>query len=165
MGDISEEDFKLAVQLSVDSLPGISHLYPNQLELLKMLVKNQNVFMTSPTNSGKTLPAIILPLVLRKLNHLGNRNLPVNGKVLFLTALNSIQMSMIASTRALNIACESVTSTNVDELVMSNVSILFVGPEVLQKPSVKSALLRERRRFVLKVVDEVHLCKIKTKCG
>ena len=120
----------------------------------------KNIFMTSPTNSGKTLLALIFPSVLSELHGLGHTELKVNGKVLFLTALNSIQMSMISSARYMNIKCESVTESNVEELMSSDNSVLFIGPEVMKSSRVIKALMKWRRLFVLKVVDEVHLCKM-----
>ena len=156
----NEEDFATAVNRVVSHLPGIDELYTHQLNLLKLLVDKKNVFMTSPTNSGKTLPAVILPLVLKELNGLGYSDIPANGKVLFLTALNSIQESMVSSIRNLFLTCESVTASNVEELLNSDVSILFIGPEVLQTSSVSSTLLKWRQSFILKAVDEVHLCRL-----
>ena len=120
----------------------------------------KNIFMTSPTNSGKTLPALIFPSVLRELHGLGHVDLKVDGKVLFLTALNSIKMSMLSSASYMNIRCESVTENNVEELMRSDISVLFIGPEVMKSPKVSKAMMKWRHKFVLKVVDEVHLCKI-----
>ena len=121
-------------------------------------MNQKNIFMTSPTNSGKTLPALIFPSILSELHGLGHTELKVNGKVLFLTALHSIQMSMISSARSMNIKCESVTESNVEELMSSDNSVLFIGPEVMKSSRVTKALMKWRNLFVLKVVDEVHLC-------
>ena len=159
MKSIDDADFTNSVKTVIGSLPGVTELYPHQLELLNCLVNRKNVIMTSPSNSGKTLPALILPRIFNELHSLGYEELPADRKVLFVTALNSLQMSMVSSTRAMKISCESVTSKNIDELLKSDVSILFIGPEVLHIPSVSSSLLKCRGRFILKVVDEVHLCK------
>ena len=156
---INDIDFISSINTVIGSLRGIEELYPHQIELLNCLVNKKNVFMTSPTNSGKTLPALILPRIFNELNILGYEKIPANRKVLFVTALNSLQMSMLSSTRAMGISCESVTSKNIDEVIKSDVSILFIGPEVLHIPAVTNSLLKCRDKFILKVVDEVHLCK------
>ena len=83
---------KEVVDNVVDTLSGISGIYPVQLQLLEALVKNNNVFFTSATNSGKTLPACLYPYVLEELAKLGYE-VPT-GKAIFITALNSIKLSM-----------------------------------------------------------------------
>ena len=156
--DVSDESFMCAVQKVIQMLPGISELYPSQLELLRSLVDQQNTFLTSPTNSGKTLPAVILPKVLEELNAMGFLSFSTNSKVLFLTALNSIQLSLLAGTRSLGIKCDSVTSKNVVQVLNSDASVVFIGPEMIQMPHVTRALITARKTFCLKVIDEVHLC-------
>ena len=157
---VQDTDFENAVKKVVCELPGIEQLYPTQLVLLRLLVKKENIFATSPTNSGKTLPALILPSLFIELNNLGYTEYTVEGKVLFVTALNSIQMSMISSARQMKLKCESVTEMNVEELMNSDTAVLFIGPEVLQISSVAKTLLKFRQKFILKVVDEAHLCNI-----
>ena len=155
---VTEESFMCAVQKVVVTLPGVSELYPSQLELLRCLVDQQNTFLTSPTNSGKTLPAVLLPKVFEELNAMGLSSFSKDSKVLFLTALNSIQLSLVAGTRSLGIKCGSVTSKNVEELLNSDASVIFIGPEMIQIPRVTRALIAVRNTFILKVIDEVHLC-------
>ena len=105
MQEVRSEDLNTAIQIVVDNLPGISELYPNQRQLLESLVKQRNIFFTSATNSGKTLPAVIYPKVLDELNILGYDI--SSGKVLFVTALNSIKLSMVASVTALGLECSA----------------------------------------------------------
>ena len=59
MLEVSSVVLEEAVEIVVEKLTGISELYPVQMQLLESLVKKNNVFFTSPTNSGKTLPAPI----------------------------------------------------------------------------------------------------------
>ena len=77
---VSNEDFDQAVDLIVKQLPGVEKLYPSQTKLLRLLVEKADVFLTSPTNSGKTLPPVILPSILRELNKMGYSEKPVDAK-------------------------------------------------------------------------------------
>ena len=59
--------------------------------------------------------------------------------------------------KALGIDCEAMTSENVESLLDSTTSVIFISPEVLKQPAVTQTLLLNRSKFVLKVVDEAHL--------
>ena len=59
-----------------------------------------------------------------------------SGKVLFVTCLNSIQMSMVSTVKLLGLDCEAVTVDNYAEVIASKVKILFIGPEILKLPRV-----------------------------
>ena len=80
-----------------------------------------------------------------------------SGKVLFVTALNSIQMSMVTSVKSLGLECEAVTVDNYAEVLASDVKVLFVSPEVMKLPRISSCLLAHRASIILKVIDEAHL--------
>ena len=163
MVNIPPEVLKEAVNIVVDQLVDITDLYPVQMELLNSLLHEKNIFFTSATNSGKTLPAVIYPYVLDELGKLGYE-VP-SGKVLFITALNSIKLSMVSSVKALGLACEAVTADNYIDVISSpEVKVLFVSPEVLKIPKVTSCLLSNRQAFVLKVIDECHLGKKNNAC-
>ena len=84
---------------------------------------------------------------------------PPVPRVLFITALNSIQISLVESMTSLGIGCAAVTRDNVDQILSSELSVLFVGPEVLKVPSVTKSLLKFRTTFVLKCLDEAHLSR------
>ena len=157
MNIVKDEDFDRAVNAVVDNLVGVDGLYPSQLEVLRALVVGEdNVFLTAPTNSGKTLAPVIVPGVLKELNKM-NYNYPPVPRVLFITALNSLQLSLQSSMESLGLQCAAVTKENVDQILRSEVSILFIGPEILKIPFVTKSLLKLSSSFVLKVVDEVHL--------
>ena len=157
MNVVKDEDFDRAVNAVVENLVGVDGLYPSQLEVLRALVVGEdNVFLTAPTNSGKTLAPVILPGVLKELNKM-NYNYPPVPRVLFITALNSLQLSLQSSMESLGLQCAAVTKENVDQILRSEVSILFIGPEILKIPSVTKSLLKLSSSFVLKVVDEVHI--------
>ena len=159
MKPVPEEDFDHAVETVVSNLSGIASLYPSQLEVLRSLVVEQdNLFVTQPTNSGKTIPVVILPEVLKELNSMGHEFPPV-PRVLFITALNSIQISLVESITSLGIGCAAVTRDNVDQVLSSEVSVLLVGPEMMKVPSVTKSLLKFRTTFVLKCLDEAHLSR------
>ena len=162
MREVSSVDLDAAIQTVLEKLPGITDLYPNQKELLSALFQHESIFFTSSTNSGKTLPTVIFPLVIKELSSSGY-NCPLNPKLLFITALNSLQLSLVNNVKALGIDCESVTCDNVQMLLKSDTSVLFVSPEVLKQSSVTKALLLHRSDFVLKVVDEAHLGNIITR--
>ena len=83
----------------------------------------------------------------------------MNSKIIFLTALNSIQISLASSMQTLGIKSAIVTLSNVEKVMNSDATVIFVGPEVLKTPLVTQILLKWRKSFILKVVDEVHLCK------
>lgn len=156
---VYEVDFKKAIKNVVINLTGIDDLYPGQYDLLEALMKNVNIFYTSATNSGKTLPAVIYPEVLKQLGSMGYQ-FPRNPKVLFVTQLNSIKLSLLNNVRSLGISCESVSNDNVKTLMESDTSVLFISPEVLKSQEVTKVLLKHRSDFVLKVVDEAHLGKM-----
>ena len=101
--NVTKVDFDRAVSEVVEELKGINSLYAGQYDLLHSLMKNENIFYTSSTNSGKTLPGVIYPSVLKKLNSLGY-NFPSRPKVLFLTALNSIKLSILSNVKGLGLA-------------------------------------------------------------
>ena len=91
------------------------------------------VLLTSSLNSGYTFP--------------------VAPKVLFVTALNSLQTSLVKNMEHLGIDCGVLTRENVD-------GVLFVGPEVLKQKIVTQEIMKHRSSFVCKVIDEAHLGKI-----
>ena len=158
MAEITSSDLQRAINDVLEHLPAIDHLYPTQHELLTSLTQNDNIFFTSSTNSGKTLPTVIYPLIVRKLSEYGY-SFPSHPKVLYITPLNSLKLSQMNSVKGLGIDCEAVTSENVKTLLNSKTSVLFIGPEVLKLPPVIATLLSHRSSFVLKVVDEAHLGK------
>ena len=84
---------------------------------------------------------------------------PANPKVLFVTALNALKLSLVNSVRRIGINCEAVTSDNLLELLNSSTPVLFISPEVLKQAAVTQILIIHRTKFVLKVVDEAHLGK------
>ena len=105
------------------------------------------------------MPAVIYPDVLKFLNSLGY-DFPSNPKLLFVTALNSLKMSLVNHVKSIGISCEAVTSENLKELLTSTTtSVLFISPEILKQPCVTQMLILHRAMFVLKVVDEAHLGK------
>ena len=158
MTDVTSTDLNNAIQSVLSKVSGVSELYPNQQEIISTLFNNDYVFYTSSTNSGKTLSAVIFPLILNELSSAGY-NFPPNPKLLFVTALNSLQLSLINNVKALNISCEAVTCENVQNLLKSRTAVLFISPEVLKQSFVIQTLLLHRSSFVLKVVDEAHLGK------
>ena len=159
MTSVDPEDLDKAIADVLEGVRGISELYPNQRELLATLFENDNIFYTDSTNSGKTLPTVLFPEIIKKLNIAGY-NFPENPKVLFVTALNSLQLSLVNNVKALELDCDIVTSDNIDILINSDTSVLFISPETLKLPAVTEALLLKRKSFVLKVVDECHLGKV-----
>ena len=159
MTSVDPEDLDKAIADVLEGVQGIRELYPNQRELLATLFENDNIFYTDSTNSGKTLPTVLFPEIIKKLNIAGY-NFPENPKVLFVTALNSLQLSLVNNVRALELDCDIVTSDNIDTLMNSDTSVLFISPETLKLPAVTEALLLKRKSFVLKVVDECHLGKV-----
>ena len=159
MTSVDPEDLDKAIADVLEGVQGIRELYPNQRELLATLFENENIFYTDSTNSGKTLPTVLFPEIIKKLNIAGY-NFPENPKVLFVTALNSLQLSLVNNVKALELDCDIVTSDNIDILINSDTSVLFISPETLKLPAVTEALLLKRKSFVLKVVDECHLGKV-----
>ena len=155
MREVLTVDLNSAIKAVVEKLPGIDELYPVQIQLLESLVRLENVFFTSATNSGKTLPAVIFPNVVDELNQLGYE-IP-SGKVLFVTALNSIQSSLVSSMEFLGLECAVITLDNFTEVITSEVKLIFIGPEVLKLPHICRCLLAHRSSFILKVLDEAHL--------
>ena len=155
MNEILEEDLKEAIQIVIEKLEGVSELYPVQIQLLSALVKQDNVFFTSATNSGKTLPAVIFPKIVDELIKLGYELSP--GRVLFITALNSIKLSMLSSLKDFGIECSALTSDNFEEVLASEVKVIFVSPECMKQPRITRCLLSHRKEFLLKIIDEAHL--------
>ena len=127
MSEVTLVHLNEAIQAVTEKLNGISDLYPSQYEIITALIQNENIFYTNSTNSGKTLPTVIFPDILKHLNSFGYK-FPSNPKLLFLTALNSLQLSLINNTKALGISCEAVNSENIQSLIDSNVAVLFVSP-------------------------------------
>ena len=156
MARVTSSDLRSAIDSVLQTLHGISDLYPNQYSLLVKLLDSNNIFFTDSTNSGKTLPAIIFPDIVKELSKAGYVY-PANPKLLFVTALNSLQLSLVNNTRALGLKCEAVTTENIDRVMKSDTALLFISPEVLKQPTVTQILLHYRSSFVLKVVDECHL--------
>ena len=156
MAKVSESDLDAAIKIVLAKIDGIDNLYPAQYDLIKCLMENENIFFTSSTNSGKTLPIIIFPDILKCLNNFGY-SFPQQSKVLFVTALNSLKDSLVNNTKALGLNVEAVTSDNLELLINSETSVLFISPEVLKLPAVTRMLLHNRASFVLKCVDEAHL--------
>ena len=124
MQEVHSADLDIAVGNVLGKLNGIDHLYPIQMELLSALLRKESIFFTSATNSGKTLPCVIFPQVLDELNNMGYGFSP--GRVLFVTNLNSIQMSMVSSMEDLGVQCQAVTTQNCVEVLDSEVKVLFI---------------------------------------
>ena len=157
---VKSEHLDKAIEDVLETVHGVRDLYPNQKELVETLFENDNIFYTDSTNSGKTLPTVLFPEIIKKLNIAGY-NFPENPKVLFVTALNSLQLSLVNNvSTAGELDCDIVTSDNIDILINSDTSVLFISPETLKLPAVTEALLLKRKSFVLKVVDECHLGKV-----
>ena len=159
MTEVTQEHLQQAVNAVVNTIEGVEELYTSQYEVLKALFENDNIFYTNSTNSGKTLPVVIYPEILKLLTSYGYK-FPKNPKVLFVTALNSLKLSLVNSTKAMGVACEAVTTENILQLLKSDQSVLYISPEVLKSPKITQILLQHRSMFVLKVVDECHLGKI-----
>ena len=85
---ILDSDLNEAICTVVSSLPGINNLYEGQVTLLTHLLNGENIFYTSPTNSGKTIPPVILPSIVKELGNIGYNIFPKTPRVLFVTALN-----------------------------------------------------------------------------
>ena len=158
MAQVTTSDLNEAIRVVLLKLNGISQLYPDQHYLVNTLFEKDNIFYTNSTNSGKTLPAVIYPDILKELNSVGYK-FPSNPKLLFVTALNSLKLSLVNNVKALGVQCEAVTHENIKVLMNSETSVLFISPEILKLPSVTKVLLHYRSFFVLKVVDECHLGK------
>ena len=156
--NVDIKHLNLALSDVLLSLKGIDVLYDHQYEFLKTILANQNIFYTNSTNSGKTLPCIIYPELLKKLNAYGY-NFPSRPKVLIVTPLNALQLSHINAVKGLGLKSGSLSTKNVLGMMTSDISILFVSPETLKLPQVAKALLTHRENIVLKVVDEVHKCE------
>ena len=154
--EVLESDLTCAINTVIESLCGIDKLYDRQITILRHLVNKNNIFFTSATNSGKTLPPVILPRIMKELNKLGY-SYPEDPKVLFITALNSLQASLASSLALLGLECGVVTRSNVEQILSSGVGVLLVGPEVLKHPIVVKSLMNHRSTFVCKVIDEAHL--------
>ena len=159
MTSVNQEHLDKAIEDVLEGVHGIRDLYPNQKKLLATLFESDNIFYTDSTNSGKTLPTVLFPEIIKKLNIAGYK-FPENPKVLFMTALNSLQLSLVNNVKALGLDCEIVTGDNIDTLINLNTSVLFISPETLKLPAVTQTLLLKRKSFVLKVVDECHLGKV-----
>jgi len=91
-----------------------------------------------------------------ELNRIGY-SFPPNPKVLFLTALNSIKLSLLTSMQDLGIECTEITKDNVEDVLHSSYKVFFISPEVLNFDLVTTQLLKVRADFFLKTVDECHL--------
>ena len=152
----TDEDIHQAIEEVISTLTGINNLYESQYKILSYLMQDEDIFFTSSTNSGKTLPTVIFPLILKKL-HTRGFPYPECPKILYLTPLNSLQLSLVHNVTTLGIDCKVVTPENVKELLSSSTQVLFISPETLKMKSVSQELLKCRRAFVLKVVDEAHL--------
>ena len=156
MTKVSEPDLDAAIKTVLEKIDGINKLYPTQYDLIQCLMENENVLFTSSTNSGKTLPIVIFPELLKCLNSYGY-SFPPQPKVLFVTALNSLKESLVNNTKTLGLNAEAVTGDNLESLLKSETSVLFISPEVLKLPAVTKTLIQNRACFVLKCVDEAHL--------
>ena len=156
MTEVTAADLDAAIETVLGRIDGIKELYPAQYDLLCCLMRDENIFYTNSTNSGKTLPIIIFPDILKCLNSSGY-NFPKNPKVLFVTALNSLKESLVNNAKTLGLQAEAVTSENLESLIKSDISVLFISPEVLKLPAVTRTLIQNRANFVLKCVDEAHL--------
>ena len=156
MVEVPDADVETAIKKAVTKIRNIDSLYPVQVQLVKALVNKENIFFTSATNSGKTLPVVMYPLVLDQLRKLGYQ--VSSGKVLFVTALNSIKLSMVSNLRNFSIECEALTAENCSRVLTSPVlRVVFISPELLKNSTVSRALLLYRKSFILKCIDEAHL--------
>ena len=155
---VKEEDLLHAVRIVLAGLDGIDKLYDLQLQVIRMLVSDKSsLFLTAPTSSGKTLPPVMLPSVLKELHNIGYSDLPANGRVLFITAMNSIQLSLYTSMIKLGINCVVIKKENVDDILNVQIPVLFISPETLKHRDVTNYLFQVRQNFVLAVIDEAHL--------
>ena len=105
--NVDIKHLNLALSDVLLSLKGIDVLYDHQYEFLKTILANQNIFYTNSTNSGKTLPCIIYPELLKKLNAYGY-NFPSRPKVLIVTPLNALQLSHINAVKGLGLKSGSL---------------------------------------------------------
>ena len=155
---VYKKHFDIAVNHVVQTLDGIDNLFPHQIEPLRTLINGHNIFYTASTNSGKTLPPVLVPYVMHELNGLGY-SYPRNPKIIFLTALDSIKLSLLTSMSKLGLECSDVKIENVVEALDSNSCVLFISPEIVNLPNVTKELIKARSDIVLKTVDQCHLGK------
>ena len=65
----------------------------------------------------------------------------------------------ISNLDQLGVKCAGLTGKKIEDenAMSSDCQVIFIGPEVLKIESVRQILLLNRKRFILKVIDEAHL--------
>ena len=143
---LNDEVILQAIKEVKDELIGIEDLYEGQYSLLTNLMKGEDIFYTASTNSGKTLPTVMFPLVIRKLANKG-LNFPTCPRILYLTPLNSLQLSLVNNVTAHGIECNAVNAENVSILLESSTPVLFIIPETLKKKFSYSSIVKSSFRI------------------
>ena len=87
-----------AVKGVLSTLPTVHDLYQSQWEMLTALFTHDNIIFTASTYSWKTLPSVMYPLILKELRNFGYPS-KEKSKILFVTELNALQLSLLQSVR------------------------------------------------------------------
>ena len=157
-GLVDGASFSAAISSSLQSL-GYAELRPKQEEALRNFVDGNDVFITLPTGSGKSLCFWILPLLY---NHLRERDDSIALVVQPLTALMRDQVAVLRRVGVKAVFVGGADDKTKEDIKQGKYSMLFFSPECLLtvidwRDMLHSPIYREQ--LVAFVVDEAHCVK------
>lgn len=128
---------------------GFASFRPGQEDVIQTVLSGSDVLAVMPTGSGKSL-CYQVPALLR------------DGVTVVVSPLIALMRNQVASLRAFGISAASLSSANdyaenraiLDQIVRSELRLVYIAPERLAKPEIRDLL--KRSRVNLLAVDEAH---------
>jgi len=159
MANWSEREIETAVEATFMKL-GYPTANPEQLEAVKEFVKGKDVFVSTPTGSGKSLCYGSLPFVFDLLSSGGSQR----SIVIVVSPLKALMLDQVQVFTAKGVSCAYVGAQDdcgdlLDRVVKGEFSLVFMSPESLVsgcrwREMFRSATYQDN--LVGVVVDEAH---------
>jgi len=149
-GDLADDELHKLAQTHFS----ISRLTEAQLEAVKRAVRGENVFVFTPTASGKTMCFYLVPFVLKKLRPAGNFGVIVISPLI---ALMKDQVAFLNQKGHHAVyLCGDTKAVVLPTLAETKDLFLFTTPEQAVAEDVKKVLVKQKNAWSLVVVDEGH---------
>eukprot|EP00731_Ephydatia_muelleri_P034357 Em0056g16a len=151
-----------AVILRAGARLGYTAIRPNQHKAVKSFIEGSDVFISLPTGSGKSFCYSVLPFIYDDLYH------RVGSIVIVVSPLIALMKDQVAALTGKGLKAAYLSSKMDDvlqkeQVVLGEVQVVFIGPELLMLNATWREMLRTRvyrKNLVAFIVDEAH-CIIK----
>ena len=160
MANWSEREIEAAIEATFTKF-GYPAASPEQMEAVKEFVKGKDVFVSTPTGSGKSLCYGCLPLVFDSLRSGGKQE----AIVVVVSPLKALMLDQVQAFTAKGVSCAYVGAQDSDSGSLHDLvekgefSLVFISPESLVSGCRWREMFRSavyQANLVGVVVDEAH---------